>query len=530
MSPEGVKKAYHAACLVYHPDKTGRGEEDKVFLTVKAAFDTLSDQDKKRTYDSSDPSFDDSIPPANLPERKFYAAFDECFRRNTRFAVTKNTAASGKKGRKGKRGNKTDAEESCPPFGDDDTPIEQVEAFYSWWVRFESWRDFTLAASKKCKHNLDGAEGREEKRWMMKDIERESKKMKAAEVKRISDLVDRARSMDPRLKRFRDEQAAAKAKAKDDANRAEREAKEAAEAAAADAAREAEEAEAERKMKAANLKAAKDKEKKALRKVKQLFRKLAMAAFEAGGEGNWKDLTEQNEEVEFLAEKLGPTELPALSEALGGSEESLNVAGVAVVRAAYVSTKNGLANEYLEREAKKVQARKEADEAAALEKARRAPKPWTQAEHASLAKAVKKYPAGGANRWEIIAQFINSNLALPVPRSKEECISEYNSLLTAQAKRKEEKDKDTDKKKYEEKKEEMEKTQGEAQRAPKVDPSVWTNDEIKDLETALKKFSSKMEKNARWNEISKFVATKTKRQCVEQFKAMRAKIKGAKKG
>ena len=82
-TPEEVKAAYHRACLLYHPDKTGRGEEDTVFLRVKAAFDTLSNTDKKRTYDSS-ANFDDSIPPEDLPERKFYKVFGECFERNMR--------------------------------------------------------------------------------------------------------------------------------------------------------------------------------------------------------------------------------------------------------------------------------------------------------------------------------------------------------------------------------------------------------------------------------------------------------------
>ena len=79
-TPDEVKKAYHIACLTYHPDKSGRDEEDPVFLTVKKAFDTLSDRDKKRAYDSS-ANFDDSIPSKDLPERKFYAAYGEVRRK-----------------------------------------------------------------------------------------------------------------------------------------------------------------------------------------------------------------------------------------------------------------------------------------------------------------------------------------------------------------------------------------------------------------------------------------------------------------
>ena len=65
------------------------------------AFDTLSDKDKKRAYDSS-ANFDDSIPSKDLTPRKFYAAYGECFDRNLRFAVLEKV--SKKSG--GRRGSK----------------------------------------------------------------------------------------------------------------------------------------------------------------------------------------------------------------------------------------------------------------------------------------------------------------------------------------------------------------------------------------------------------------------------------------
>jgi len=52
LTQDDVKKAYRKACLKYHPDKSGRGEEDAVFLKVKAAFETLSTQ--KQAYDSTE--------------------------------------------------------------------------------------------------------------------------------------------------------------------------------------------------------------------------------------------------------------------------------------------------------------------------------------------------------------------------------------------------------------------------------------------------------------------------------------------
>ena len=212
-----IKKAYHKACLKYHPDKTGRGEEDRVFLLVKAAFDTLSDPVKRRSYDST-VDFDESIPKEGVEESQFYDVYGPVFARNLRFASFNDpakqikdkepdsvTSPAGKKKKK-KGGKKNDSgpktkQESCPPFGDDSTPLYQVHAFYDFWVHFESWRDFTLKASKETEHDMDAADSRDEKRWMKQEIDRKLKKMKKEEMARINLLVERAMAADPRLKR-----------------------------------------------------------------------------------------------------------------------------------------------------------------------------------------------------------------------------------------------------------------------------------------------------------------------------------------
>ena len=356
---------------------------------------------------------------------------------------------------------------------------------------------------------------------MMKEIEREAKKMKAAEVKRITTLMDRARAQDPRLRRHKEAMANEKARVAAEKERQEMEEREAQENAEAIKAQEEADAEEERKTKAKNLKEKKEKEKKLLRKAKVLFRKLAMLAFEMGGDGNWESLEVQNEEVEFLADKLTIDQIPALSAALGNKEDTVDFGGVKMVREVYESVKKGADNNFLKAEEEKIRKRKEAEEAEMLEKARKAPREWSKAEQASLAKAVKKYKEGGGGRWDLIANFINANLALPIPRGKEECISEFNRLseLRKAAEAADKEKASTGKASPSEKKEEEKVVK---------DPNAWSDDEIKDLQDALKKFSSKMEKNERWNKIAGFVATKTKKQCVDKFKELRSKIKGKK--
>lgn len=222
-SADEIKKAYHKACLKYHPDKTGRGEEDEVFLLVKAAFDTLSDPVKRRSYDST-VDFDESIPKEGVDEAEFYDVYGPVFERNLRFASFNDPAKqavkeggdmaspAGKKKKK-KGGNKNNngggsksSKESCPPFGDDSTPVDQVHAFYDFWVHFESWRDFTLKASKETEHDMDAADSRDEKRWMKQEIDRKIKKMKREEMARINLLVERAMAADPRLKREKEKE------------------------------------------------------------------------------------------------------------------------------------------------------------------------------------------------------------------------------------------------------------------------------------------------------------------------------------
>lgn len=96
-----IKKAYHKAVLVYHPDKAqhksadGKKEDRSVFLKVQEAFNVLSNETKRRAYDSQMP-FDESTPTeervAKALEKgpkKFFKLYDAVFKRNARFAVKK---------------------------------------------------------------------------------------------------------------------------------------------------------------------------------------------------------------------------------------------------------------------------------------------------------------------------------------------------------------------------------------------------------------------------------------------------------
>lgn len=120
VTPDDVKKAYRKACLKYHPDKSGRGKEDAVFLKVKAAFDTLSTQ--KVAYDSTEMTFDERLPDEN--PSNFFEEYAPVFQLNLHFDAR---LLSNKQQKKNNRRKSRNSKVLKPPsLGDESTPIEQV--------------------------------------------------------------------------------------------------------------------------------------------------------------------------------------------------------------------------------------------------------------------------------------------------------------------------------------------------------------------------------------------------------------------
>ena len=215
-SQDDVKKAYRRTSLRYHPDKSGRGEEDYVFLAVKQAYDTLLDHAKRQAYDSTVVPFDDHIPPNRATllqdplllykDDDFYETFEPVFLRNLRFDLRMRPDLNKKNGRNNNSNNNNGNSKPKPPPCNADTPLAQVHAFYEYWIHFESWRDFSSTAAEELQvseHELENAESRHEKRWYQNQIDKRAKQLKRQEVSRISTLVERAMEADPRLRQER---------------------------------------------------------------------------------------------------------------------------------------------------------------------------------------------------------------------------------------------------------------------------------------------------------------------------------------
>lgn len=405
-----IKKAYHKAVLMYHPDKaqykTADGKEDRtVFLKIQEAFAVLCSEPKRRAYDSQLP-FDESIPTeekiqkslAKGPQR-FFKLFGPVFQRNARFATHK----------------------PVPDLGDMDTPIANVYKFYQYWVKFESWRDFTGVGAE---YKPDDAGSREEKRYMQKENERLAKKLKTKEMQRLIALVALAEKYDPRVvadkERRRDNKEAEKNAKESTAKRI------AEEDAAAKAWNEAEEAKASEGL----SKADKEKLKKAVSKCRNILRKLLRFSATLGnGSGEYGILTEA--EVELLCSNCNMDDLNAMNDAMGGEPASkdsalVQVAGFDVVRAKLVAAagKSGEAaeDEQIAKDAKKreaedkLKAKKVAPGAAVEEKV------WADAELEALKMCVSRYPAGQANRWVSITNYINVKFNPAVSYTQDEVL------------------------------------------------------------------------------------------------------------
>lgn len=250
----------------------------------------------------------------------------------------------------------------------------------------------------------------------------------------------------------------------------------------------------------------KEQQKKQLRKAKQLFRKLVMAAYQAASpndssesDGVWDDMEKMNDDVELLCEKLSAVELDSLSDALSVPD------GLAEVRQVAIETTAGAERQSLLAIEARNKARKEAANKQKEAKLAKLSAPWTKDELAALSKAIKKYPAGGAARWDAIASFINNLCKQDEPRTKEECIEKYNLIASAPAA-----------------------SSGTYPNDTLEGDKAWTDVEDTLLQEMLRKYPASMEKNERWKSISAGVTGRSKKECVERFKAIREAVKKGK--
>ena len=92
------------------------------------------------------------------------------------------------------------------PLGSEDATKEEVERFYDFWYSFDSWRSFEY----RDKEVNEGSDSRDDKRYTEKKNKNERARLKKEDTARVRELVDLAMAHDPRIKRIKEEEKAAR--------------------------------------------------------------------------------------------------------------------------------------------------------------------------------------------------------------------------------------------------------------------------------------------------------------------------------
>lgn len=178
---EELTLRFKKLCLLYHPDKAMPEDREKTeqrFKLISIAYETFLDPSRRKTWESTI-DFDDSIPEKDS-KKDFLKEYGAVFKRNGRFSVVT----------------------PVPKLGDMNTSIDEVRSFYDFWYSFKSFRDFKV----KGDHDVNKAEGRDEKRWMEKENDKLRTGKRKEEAARIRELVQQAELLDPRLLKHKNDE------------------------------------------------------------------------------------------------------------------------------------------------------------------------------------------------------------------------------------------------------------------------------------------------------------------------------------
>jgi DnaJ homolog subfamily C member 2 len=143
--------------------------------------------EKRRQFDSVDPAIEDEVPnPKEVKPEEFCKAYGPVFYREGRFSK----------------------KQPVPSLGSMDASKQEVEEFYDFWYNFDSWRSFEW----HDKEVNEGTDSRDEKRFTEKKNKADRAKAKKEDITRVRELVDMVLANDPRIKRIKAEEKAARLK------------------------------------------------------------------------------------------------------------------------------------------------------------------------------------------------------------------------------------------------------------------------------------------------------------------------------
>jgi len=504
-----IKRAHRQKVLRHHPDKRkAAGEDIKIdddyFTCITKAFEILGNPVKRRSFDSVDPLFDDDIPDVLKKEKQgdFLTVFTPIFDMNSRWSI------------------KT----PVPKLGGDNASRTDVENFYGFWYDFESWREYSYLDEEDKEKASD--------KWERKEIERINKaqriEKKKEEGKRIRKLVDNAYNSDPRIARFRKadfDEKAAKKKAKADAIKAKKDEEERLRKEEEEkAAKEREAAEQAEKLKQEALKKEKEAMKKVLRNEKKKLRTFTKEkGFFASDED---ERVLHMSEVEKMCEVYTLDQLTDINNKLESSDKPKDV---------FLEGLRKM-NSRLSEERALVSEQAKGSGASSDKGGKSAGKEWSSDELHLLIKAVNLFPAGTAQRWDVVAEFINQHTKTQsIKRNAKETLAKAKEMQSgnfAMSSLKEEVNKMAYENLEKQKKRDL---QNESEASVRTETPAeamgfnnapWTPEEQKLLEQALKTYPSTTPE--RWDRIAECLPGRSKKDCMKRYKELAELIRAKK--
>lgn len=292
-----IRRAHRKQVLKHHPDKksaAGGLDQDGFFKIIQKAFEIMLDPIKRQQYDSVD-SNADVKPPAPKTTYDFFEAWGPVFAAEARFSK----------------------KQPVPTLGGPEATKEEVDAFYNFWGKFDSWKSFEF----KDEDVPDDTANRDHKRYIERKNVAARKKRKQDDNKRVIDLVERAHSEDPRIKQFKNAAKAEKERIKWEREAGARKAAEEKAAAEAAAKKAAEEAAAQK----ADSKKAKEAAKAAKKKMKRALRTAGKDLDYFGDAGNSAAI---DADLENLVESLNDVQLTTVTGALKGGDAAAAKAAI----------------------------------------------------------------------------------------------------------------------------------------------------------------------------------------------------------
>ncbi|KAG5445234.1 DnaJ (Hsp40), sub C, member 2, variant 2 [Clonorchis sinensis] len=516
-SADDIRRAYRRKLLTHHPDKRRaagervKDESHDYFSCITIAYEILGNPTKRHAYDSVDPLVvDDSVPTVSEIKADFWGSLRGFFARKARWSK----------------------KQPVPGLGGPWTNLDDVHSFYDFWDEYDTIRDYSFLDEE----DKEKGEDRESRRAIERQNRIERARRRAEELRTIRQVVELARSNDPRLlaagKAARDAKAA-KRQARLDALRQRREAEEQqARLEAEKLAAERAASEERRRIEAERLRKEREQTRLESRRERRRLREIVVERHDHFVLVDPQPTDPGAERVRVLAaldlicQRLSNTHLQELNNQLE------QISSVEEARSIFNSKHQEVQQEL---QAPGLQFSTKTSNASSTGTSAPSTSKYPPEVIRTLIKAVNLLPAGTPKRWEAIAAYVNQH-APGTSISAKEALKQAKSLSQDDVNlRKEANEKAFDSFASSVRDSDAVKNVSITSQLEAEADRPWTVTEQRALEQALRSFPTQSTEGDRWQRIADVVGTRTRRECMvrckelaEQVRAKKAALSAAK--